>query len=113
MAFKNLEGVVTGSPPRIPATLDEEYELIPPELWVSFNIPATDIFDAPHPEISLNGKSWGPGAHKAPPAVAKEVLERLDLFTNQSIRVLQPKKDLKARDALKTRGYNPTQNLPN
>lgn len=68
-------------------------------------IPESDIFDFPHPGVRINRDHFGPGTHKLPLKTAQEVKERLAIFDAQNIRIMQPRKDLRAlKDLYKTRG---------
>lgn len=68
-------------------------------------IPERDMFDLPHPGISHNRDHFGPGTHKLPKDIAFDVKDRLRVFEAQNIRILQPRKDLRALgDLSKERG---------
>lgn len=68
-------------------------------------IPAKDLFDAAFPDIWHNRTKYEAGkTHLVPVEVAKDLKERLNIFAAQQIRILQPKKDTKAIDAVSLYG---------
>ena len=81
----------------------------PKEHWRYISIPDTDLYDAPHPGVRLNGTSYGSGKHYLPNPIADEIEERLHVFNKSSIRVLRPNQDTKAlRDLGRAGSPNPT-----
>lgn len=93
---KNLKNADAAAPTTTaPATPEFEY----------VTVPEKDLFDYPHPGIGLNRDHFGPGTHKLPYEVAQEVKKRLAIFEAQNIRILQPRKDMRALlDLYKERG---------
>jgi hypothetical protein len=76
-------------------------------------IPERDMFDYPHPGVAINRDHFGPGTHKLPLDIAREVKERLAKFEAQNIRILQPRKDLRALEAIaRNRGSNAVDMTP-
>jgi hypothetical protein len=72
----------------------EEFEYV--------TIPELDLFDYPHPGVGINREHYGPGTHKLPKDIAAEVKDRLRVYEAQNIRILQPRKDMRAlRDLAK------------
>jgi hypothetical protein len=59
-------------------------------------VPDTDLFDMPHPAITVNGTPYGPGTHYLESELAGTVEDRLKVHTRQNVRILQPKRDVEA-----------------
>jgi hypothetical protein len=73
--------------------------------FVYVTIPETDMFDYPHPGVGINQNHYGPGTHYVPKAIADEIIRVCAVFDAQNVRILQPKRDMKALTALyKNRG---------
>lgn len=90
--LKNADAVAT-----TPVASEPQFEYV--------TIPDKDLFDFPHPGIGLNREHYGPGTHKLPLDIAREVKTRLAIFEAQNIRILQPRKDMRAlSDLYKTKG---------
>jgi hypothetical protein len=68
----------------------------PVEEFEYVTIPEKDILDYPHPGVAINRESYGPGVHRLPRDIAREVKERLAIFDAANIRIIQPRKDMKA-----------------
>lgn len=80
--------------------------------WVV--VPQKDILDCIHPGVRINRDTFGPGKHLVKPEIAAEIRERLAIYDAQTIRILQPKKDLKAlQDLYKVRGAEAVDLTPN
>ena len=98
---KDIDNAAAVAAPTKPTTPEFEY----------VTIPERDMFDYPHPGIGHNREFYGPGTHKLPYDVAQEVKERLAIFEAQNIRILQPRKDLRAlKDIRKVRGNSVVDN---
>lgn len=64
-------------------------------------IPAMDMYDYPHPKVQINRQSFLPGqTYKAPAVLAKEVKRILASKNESDIRLLRPRKDRKAINAI-------------
>jgi hypothetical protein len=73
--------------------------------WEWVTIPQKDLLDSTHPGVRINRESYGPGKHLVHPLIAAEIRDRLSVFDAQTIKILQPRKDLKAlQDLYKSRG---------
>jgi hypothetical protein len=68
--------------------------------WVYVTIPERDMFDMPFQGIGINRDHYGPGTHLVPPGIAEEILTILARAQAQDMRILQPRKDMKALEAL-------------
>lgn len=72
---------------------------------VYVTIPERDMFDYPHPGVGINRDHYGPGTHYVPKEIADEITRICAVFDAQNVRILQPKRDMKALTALyKNRG---------
>lgn len=68
-------------------------------------LPEKDMFDYPFSGISINRDHYGPGTHLVPSDIAEELRTILARAQAQDIRILQPRKDFKALEAIyKNRG---------
>jgi hypothetical protein len=67
-------------------------------------VPDLDLFDYPHPGVGINREHYGPGTHRLPKAIAAEVKDRLSVYERQNVRILQPKKDMRALRDLEKAG---------
>lgn len=71
---------------------------------VYVTVPDMDLFDMTHPSIIINGRVFGPGKHYVDPVIASTIEERIKLFRDGQVRLLQPKSDKKALDAMNRSG---------
>lgn len=71
---------------------------------VYVTVPEIDLFDITHPDIIINGRVFGPGKHYVESELAKTIEERINLFRLGQVRLLQPKSDKKALDAMNRNG---------
>jgi len=71
---------------------------------VYVTIPDMDLFDMTHPAIIINGRVFGPGKHYVDTTLAGTIEERIKMFRDGQVRLLQPKSDKKALDAMNRNG---------
>lgn len=72
-------------------------------------IPATDLFDNPHPSLWLNRDEYKPGmSHLVTEDIAASLKERLQVFKDSQIRILRPQ----SSNALRG-NQNPVSNVSN
>lgn len=63
-------------------------------------VPDTDMFDMPHPGVRLNTETYGPGTHYLDEQRATTVQACLDDYELANRRILQPRQDAKAINAV-------------
>lgn len=77
-----------------------EHVAAPPvskEDFVYVTIPEKDVLDWPYPTIQLNRQKFEPGnTYKCPVEVGEEVERRMKMYNKETVRLLQPKADIKA-----------------
>lgn len=79
-------------------------EKLPTHVYVT--IPEKDMFDLTHPGVGINRDHYGPGTHFVPQDIADEITRICATFDAQNIRILQPRRDQKALQALlQNKGY--------
>lgn len=64
--------------------------------WEWVEVPETDMFDYRMDPVQINRRDFGPGRHLVPPIIASQIRERLKAKELEDIRVLSPRKQLKA-----------------
>lgn len=70
-------------------------------------VPDTDMFDMPHPGIRVNTESYGPGTHYLPTELANTVEGSLRDYELANRRILQPRQDAKAIQAVNRANQRP------
>jgi hypothetical protein len=61
-------------------------------------IPATDLYDHVHPTIQLNRHKFEAGkTYSVSSEVAREIRERISMFSREQVRLLRPNVDSKAQ----------------
>ena len=69
------------------------------EGWEYLTIPARDIHGQPFEGFGINNERYGPGTHLLPPNLAVHLKERLRVWEQINIRMLQPFVDARAQRA--------------
>ena len=64
--------------------------------WVWVHIPDRDLLDYPFTGIGINLVNYGPGDHKVPPDIAKEINERLAIAKAADLRIYNGRRDMKS-----------------
>lgn len=73
-----------------------EPDLDPQANWEYVTVPDRDILDYPFPGIGLNLQHYGPGTHKVPPEIAKEIRDRIQIAQRQDMKLFSAKVNLTA-----------------
>lgn len=63
-------------------------------------VPDTDMFDMPHPGVRINSEHYGPGTHLLDTERANTVEDRLRAYEVANRRILQPRQDQQAINAV-------------
>lgn len=81
--------------------------------WEFVSIPDEDALGYAHPPIGLNAHSFEAGkTYKVPPQVAAFVRERLKAYQRATVRVMSPKRDFAAEQAVAVGSANARNTTP-
>lgn len=82
----------------------------PKETWEYFSIPTETPLGEPHDNFSINHRTFKAGqTYLVPKEVADYLKERLRVYTKESVRRLQPNRDVTAEHAVNFGSANPAQ----
>jgi hypothetical protein len=85
-----------------------EFMATDPTTWEYVTIPKEDALGYDHAAIGLNAYSFKPGhTYHLPKQIADFVRDRLAVYAKATIRVLQPKRDLEALNAVPVGAASP------
>lgn len=93
-AFPRIDDSLKG------ATVDTVYKT-DPSTWEFITIPAENALGNRHDDFGLNKIVFKAGeTYKVPPQIASYLRERMGEYARACVRVLQPKRDYKAEQAV-------------
>jgi hypothetical protein len=74
----------------------DEFDTVPMSEWIQAVVPDTDVLGDTHPGVKINDHNFPPGVYLVPPSYAREIKGILKRFDAQTVRRLQPHRDIKA-----------------